>query len=366
MAVGITRRRMLALLCVASGLSFGVIPRPARALFINGHIDPQGRHHISGFDDLGKAYFTQALPDKAHGFAVHPVRPERLVALPTLPGTRAPVFDVAAGRQIALIESQPGRHFYGHGCFSHDGQYLFTNENIIDTAEGVITVRDGETFAFIRELPSSGIGPHDLRLLPDGRTLVVAGGGLRTHPSSGKRELNINEMDSALLFIDSRTGERVAERRIPVDKLSIRHLDVGADGTILIACQYKGRREMPKLVGMQQGQGDIEMLSIDDDELWPLRNYTASARIASNGIGAVSCPRGNRLTFWDLQQKRYLSSIAISDVGGLEVSPDGDAFIASANTGELYHIDATTLTSRRMGKTWKQARWTNHMTRVNA
>jgi hypothetical protein len=211
-------------------------------LFINGHIDPTGKHFISGFNADGKEQFRLPMPGKAHGFTIDPLEPNRIIALPTLPGTRAVVIDTINGKQLAVIESQPGRHFNGHACFSLDGQFLFTSENIIASAMGVIGVRDARNFQFLRELPGHGIGPHDIHLLPDGVTLVVASGGLRTHPDSGKRELNINTMQSALLFIDSRNGKLLARRETPTARLSIRHLDVGPNGEVLVSCQYKGKK----------------------------------------------------------------------------------------------------------------------------
>lgn len=332
--------------------------------FINGHIDEAGKHYVSGLDANGIEQFRLPLPDKAHGFAVNPRYPSHIVSLPTLPGTRAVAMDVANGKQLAVIHSRDGRHFNGHGVFNPDGSLFFSSDNIADTGAGVITVRDGKSFRFIRELPGHGIGPHDLRLLPDGTTLVVAGGGILTHPDSGKRELNINSMQTALLFIDSTNGTLLAHRETPIAKLSIRHIDVSADGSVLVACQYKGKRLMPQLVGMQQGNSDIEMLAIDDDDLWLLNNYTASALIASNGIAVVSCPRGNRLTFWDLARKKFIKAVEINDVGGIEVSADGKNFIASANIGELYRIDADSLQVTRIDNKWQNAKWTNHMVKT--
>lgn len=332
--------------------------------FINGHIDADGRHYVSGLNAKGVEQFRLPLPDKAHGFAVNPRYPSRIVSLPTLPGTRAVAMDVANGKQLAVIHSRDGRHFNGHGVFNPDGSLFFSSENIAATGEGVITIRDGKNFRYIRELPGFGIGPHDLRLLPNGTTLVVAGGGILTHPDSGKRELNINRMQTALLFIDSERGNLIARRETPIAKLSIRHIDVGADGTVLVACQYKGKRLMPRLVGMQKGDGEIEMLAIDDANLWRLNNYTASALIADNSVAAVSCPRGNRLTFWDLKQKKFIKSVEINDVGGIEIAADGINFIASANKGELYRIDSTTLQVTQFDEVWQDVKWTNHMVKT--
>jgi hypothetical protein len=365
-----SRRRFLATMallpCLPSTLAMALQQKqPANVVFVNGHIDPAGKHYVSGFDAQGSETFRIPLPDEAHGFTVDPLQPNRIISAPSLPGTRAVVMDIWTGKQLAIIHSRPGRHYLGHACFSPDGRFLFSSENIIDTGEGVITVRDGRDFRFLRELSAHGIGPHDIRLLPDGVTLVVASGGLRTHPDSGRRELNLKEMQTALLFIDSRNGKLLMRRETPIDKLSIRHIDVGAEGEVLVACQYKGKIQMPKLVGVQRGTGPIEMLDIDDNDLWSLRNYTASACIADNGVGAVTCPRGNRLSLWDLPNKRLIKAIEINDVGGVEVSADGNSFIVSANVGELYQLDIGSLQLKPLGGVWRNAKWTNHMLKTS-
>ncbi len=274
--------------------------------------------------------------------------------------------DVQTGKQLAIIKSRPGRHYLGHAVFSPDGRYLLTSENIIDSAEGIITVRDGRDFSFLRELPAYGMGPHDMRLLPDGKTLVVASGGIRTHPNSGRRELNLKTLQSALLFIDVDSGKLLMRRETPTRQLSIRHIDVGSEGEVLVAMQYKGKHEMPKLVGLQRGSGEIEMLEIDDNDLYTLQNYTASACIAPGGIGAVTCPRGDRLSLWDLPNKRFLKTIEIKDVGGIAVSSDGKKFVVSANEGELYQVDTESLQAKPLGSVWQNTRWTNHMVKTVA
>ena len=336
------------------------------SIYINGHIDSSGQHYVSGFDDEGHEQFRQQLKNKSHGYAVNPIKPWQVVCLPTLPGTCVQVLDAQKGEIIGEINSQKGDHFFGHGCFSLDGKQLYVSENHVATAEGVIGVYNASNLKRIGELPGYGIGPHDIRMLPDDSTLVIASGGIETHPSSGKRELNINSMESALIYIDRFTGRQVNQFLIPTPRLSIRHLDVGHDGTILIACQYKGRTEMPALVGVQQGDKEIEMLTVPDDILWTLQNYTASARITARGIGVVSCPRGNMLALWDLKSKQFIATLPIKDVGGIECDKSGNKILASANTGELYQVDLYSRRLHQMQNTaWHDAKWTNHMTRTD-
>ena len=102
-----------------------------------------------------------------------------------------------AFRQVSLstLSSVPGRHFFGHGAFSPDGRLLYATENDFDNARAVVGVYDvGSGFARIGEFGTQGVGAHELLLSPDGELLVVANGGIETHPDYGRAELNLDTM----------------------------------------------------------------------------------------------------------------------------------------------------------------------------
>src|SRR5690606_30895384 len=99
------------------------------------------------------------------------------------PGTFALVIDVVHGRILYRIASAESRHFYGHGAFSSDGRLLYATENDFAGERGVIGIYDAaDGYRRAGEIPSYGIGPHELRLLADGTTLAVANGGILTRP----------------------------------------------------------------------------------------------------------------------------------------------------------------------------------------
>src|SRR5438552_1061500 len=78
-----------------------------------------------------------------------------------------------------------------HGAFSADGSLLYATENDNLTGSGLIGIYDATAgYRRLGEMSSRGIGPHDLALMPDGMTLAVANGGLRTLPESGREVLN--------------------------------------------------------------------------------------------------------------------------------------------------------------------------------
>lgn len=357
----ITRRAFIIGSLLASTSSCRQSKRTTPSL-VNGHIDANGDHSLSTFDANGEEHARVALPGQAHGFAVSP-NARNVVSFPSLPGTVAPVLNFD-GQEVGRLLAAPERHFNGHGAYSSDGRLILASQNKAETAEGIIGVYNAQNYRQIKELSAYGIGPHDIQLAPDGTTLIIASGGLQTHPDTGRLELNIQTMRSSLNLINIHTGKLVSSHTLPVDKLSIRHLDVSQSGAILISCQYKGNTELPSLVGLLRKGQPLQMLNIDGDSLWQMKQYTASARFINENLAAVSCPRGNLLSFWDLQAGEYLYGVAIDDVGGIEVLPDQKTVMASANTGELVSVDVLSGHISPVGHSWSGAKWTNHMKKL--
>ena len=71
----------------------------------------------------------------------------------------------------------------------------------------MIGIRDAEDgYRQIGEFASQGIGPHELVLMPDGGTLAVANGGIRTHPDNDRAMLNLDTMQPSLAYLDLASG----------------------------------------------------------------------------------------------------------------------------------------------------------------
>lgn len=87
--------------------------------------------------------------------------------------------DLTNGAVRQTLMSPPGHHVYGHAAYSADGAHLYVTENACDDAEpGVLGVYDAtDGYRPLGGLPTQGIGPHEVRLMPEGRTLAVANGG---------------------------------------------------------------------------------------------------------------------------------------------------------------------------------------------
>jgi len=323
------------------------------------------QRHDGGFgaailSEAGELIRTVELPERGHDVTLDPVS-RRAVVFARQPGTFAVVFDHGGSAPPVTITSTPGRHFYGHGVFSDDGKLLYATENDFDNAAGMVGIYDAtDGFARIGEYPTHGIGPHELLLLDDGRTLAVANGGIETHPDFGRAKLNIPTMQPSLVFLDRLSGALIEKHALPpaLHQLSIRHMDIAADGAVWFGCQHEGpATETPPLVGRARPGEELRLISMADHELSALRNYVGSV-CANRAAGtlAVSSPQGNRLAVIDTETDRIVISRDLTEVCGL--APDAQGFVASTGTGLLLRPDGSQASE-------PDYVWDNHMLRIN-
>ncbi|WP_164887170.1 DUF1513 domain-containing protein [Hahella sp. KA22] len=313
----------------------------------------------------GDILMEHALPGRGHGVARHPSG-EEFVLVGRRPARFAAVVRRQADGEPSYEEfsSAEGRHFFGHACYSRDGRYLYTTENDYASGRGVIGVRDAQDgYRQVGEWSSGGIGPHELRLSADGKALVVANGGILTHPDNPREKLNPDAMEPSLAYIDIASGELLERWELEDKKLSIRHLDVADDGTVCFGCQYEGPiTDTPPLVYMHKSGSPIQAASAEYSLWRSLKNYTGSVVINSQlRVAGITSPRGDSITLWNLDAHKCVGKISLPDVCGLSLTPDGKEFLASSGEGEVIRVDPLTM---KVEQHWSVAgtRWDNHMT----
>tara|TARA_R110002020_G_scaffold233050_23_gene444809 strand:+ start:1981 stop:3051 length:1071 start_codon:yes stop_codon:yes gene_type:complete len=336
----IPRRGFLATLLAA-----GAAPRIGWAdlgdpAFLAAAREPDGGFALFGLDTQGASVFRVPLQARGHAGAGHPSRAEA-VAFARRPGAYALVIDCARGHVLHRLTPPQGRQFNGHGVFSADGALLFTSEQRSDTSEGVIGVWNARAgYTRDHEYPSGGIGPHDLRLMPDGETLVVANGGIATDPSD-RRKLNLRTMRPNLTYLslDGAIRDRV-ELQDDLRQNSIRHLAVRADGLTGFAMQWEGApgAATPLLGLHRMGETPVLAEAPLADEL-AMQGYAGS--IAFSGTGseiAITSPKGGRVHRFS-DTGAFLSAVSRADVCGL--APMGRGYLASDGLGGLISVGAT-------------------------
>nr|WP_321248997.1 DUF1513 domain-containing protein [uncultured Ruegeria sp.] len=357
-----TRRRFLAGL-TAAGLapmkgwaSVGGPDYLAAALF------PDDTYRLAGLDVNGTILFSLPLPARGHAAAAQPHLPQA-VAFARRPGTFAAVIDCATGVQIAELQAPKGRHFYGHGTYSRDGTRLYTTENDYDAGAGIIGIWNGQDYTRIGEISSGGIGPHDLSLMPDGVSLVVANGGIETHPDTGRTKLNLPVMQPNLTYLDL-SGDILETVELPraMHKSSTRHLAVRRDGLVAFAMQWQGAAsDHPPLLGLHYRGQAPRLLSAPDTDQATLQGYAGSVAFSANGeTVAITCPRGNALHQFNVADGRLVSIHKLDDVCGLSAGPKGYVFTTGTGViGSLIDISAN-------NSAQPDCQWDNHLIPVRA
>lgn len=318
-------------------------PMPAGAgpggLAWTGARDDAGRDRLVGLDRAGRPQVDFALPGRAHHVAIRPDR-RRAAAPARRPGDWLAVVDLAATR-MALLPAAPKRHFYGHGVFDMAGRLLYTAENDLDSLDGVIGIHDAQAgFARLGEVAAGGIGPHQIALGPDGRSLIVAIGGIATHPDYGREKLNLPDMRPALVRLDPRTGARErAALRPDWHQLGLRHIAV-AGRAVVAGAQDEATRDRPVPLGFLWQGDDLDALGAPPEGWGAWRGYVGSVAASQDGrLAALTAPRAGRAGIWDIATRAWVAGIEAPDICG--AAPRGaSGFLFSTGRGRLWLADA--------------------------
>ncbi len=333
------RRDFLA--AAALGLVAILDPAKARAIISNDAVytaafkDLMGNFGVGVLSQRGELLHQYPLPARGHDVVIsHSAK--TIVVIARRPGTFAMAIDLGNANKPIIFATPENRHFYGHGVFSSDNRLIFTTENDFENARGMIGIYDvNSEFARVGEFPSFGIGPHDMALLHDGRTLCVANGGIETHPDLGRTKLNLHQMEPSIAFIDIASGDLIEKHTLPsnLSQVSTRHLDVDERDGVWVGCQYQGQLhdEIPLIAKVSLGE-PIQIPEIAPDQLQLFKNYIGSVVCnQDNNTVAFSSPRGGVVVTINTLNHDVIDVLNQKQVCGLAASRSG--FIASSATG---------------------------------
>ncbi len=272
------------------------------------------------------------------------------------PGSFALAFDIHGRSEPVLFTTPPNRHFYGHGVFSTDGRLLYATEHDNDTRAGLIGVYEADSLRRVGEMATHGIGPHEVILLADGKTLAIANGGIETHIETGREKLNLSSMQPSLAFVDSTSGHLVAQHMqdAGVHKLSIRHLAQDARGLVWFGCQWEGAdADTPELVGCAGMDSALRIIEPSRPMGAELSGYIGAVAICSEGrLLAASAPRAGRVVYIDTETDRIVGETLLMDGCGV-TGIDAGTFALSSGLGIVQteradhtHLSSTTFPGR--------------------
>lgn len=346
---------------IAGLLAVGVVPVPTWAdagtpRYLSAGATSDGRYVLCGLSSALNVLFRIPLPARGHAAAAHPTRPEA-VAFARRPGTFAIVIDCVSGEEKARLDAPQGRHFYGHGVFSADGNWLYTTENDFEAGRGRVGVWDVLAgYSRVAEFDSGGIGPHDIKRMPNSEILVIANGGIDTHPDTGRTKLNIATMQANLSYILD--GAVVETAVLPPEhhKNSMRHLAVNDAGDVAIGMQWQGDGTAPALVARHKRGGGILQDALSGDMLRALDGYIGSIAYSQDGATiAATSPRGSILDTYKAADMSLTVRTHVTDVCGIAPSPRGFAMTTGAGILGFYKYNQEIM--KRPGS----LAWDNHL-----
>jgi hypothetical protein len=344
--MAIDRRELLSAaggLLLAGGFPAGAAADRSTGLFAAARRNIDGDHSAAIFDATGCDIRSVELPARGHDLAVCPVT-RRCVVFARRPGSFAVAFSADISIAPTGFSTPLDRHFYGHGVFSRDGRLLYATENDFEAGRGVIGIYYATAdFRRIGELSSHGVGPHDIAMLRREPVLVVANGGLKEHPDigRGRRVLNPEAIETSLVYIDPSTGDLLEKHQLgPGQRLSLRHLDIAHDDSVVIGAQQQGSAGNEPLVFHHARQRALLPFDLDPSIGERLAGYVTSLAIDSSGeFAAVTSARGNMVLLIEVATGRVRRTIRLDDVSGVAASGVRGAFLTATGHGRLTTID---------------------------
>ena len=342
--------------------------------FVSAIKTPLGEHFFVCLNDQFEIVAEHLIPRRGHSVAYSSLG--HIAAVGRRPADFCLVLDVK-GNKLAELNSQAGRHFYGHGVYSPDGLTLYLTENNyeVEKTQGVVGIYSvQQNYERVGEFSTHGIGPHEILLSPDGTQLIVANGGIQTHPETGRKKLNVDSMQPSLVYLDRLTGELVNQAKLDDGYRynSIRHLSLGHDGYVYIALQQQNKDTTPAclLARFDPQKQKLEKIDIQPELESSFNGYVGDICVDHFGryIAATS-PKGDVVLLID-QQTNDVRKIHLDDVCGLTKpysADDSAQFVVSTGQGKITLITLSegAITQSAVHDTAGAAYWDNHIRRIS-
>lgn len=340
----------IAALSPLSGFAQGAGGLPA---LLSADWAPTGSDAAAGFGALtGRRVI---LPSRGH--AILPLPHGEAIVVSRRLGLWLARINWQRGEIIQMAEAAFDRHFFGHGLLTPDGSTLLTTENNDDTSAGLIGIYEAGSLKRLGEIPSGGIGPHELLWLSPGNILAVANGGILTLPETGRAKLNLDSMNASIALLEWPSGKLLDQFTLTDKALSLRHLALASDGTLGIAMQAeytsaKAHRDAPLLALLKPHAGQLQVAP----QTAGLMGYGASIAAVGDQF-LITAMRGHQVARW-LSDGTPLPALNLPSPAG--IASQGTRAWISSEQGLLYQYQATDQSFKALDG-YTQQKWDNHL-----
>ena len=346
----------------------GVASMPKNSALANDEQRADNDFGVVGIDADRQIVWQTTMPERVHDIVVQPVLSDQdstmknhssrdVVVMGRRPSEKFWVLDTATGQVKFAINAANNRHFYGHACYSLDGKLLYVTENDTISLDGKIGIYDAyDNYKKIAEYNSHGIGPHELIMHPDSETLVIANGGIKTEQAS-REELNLDSMCPSLVYISRHTGALLEQIMPEHNQMSVRHLAMHDDGTVMIGIQFQGEKHInvPLVLTHKRGDTDFKPLIMPNNQWQRFHQYIASVAVDSaRNLLCVTTPIGGCAAIYDLNTRTLIDDVSLPDCAGAAVLSNNNTekaednneqsgFIVSDGQGQLTRLTVNDL-----------------------
>ena len=302
---------------------------------------------ISVFNIEEKKFLNIDIPTDCHSFILHPTDGDTLIGIGQRPSTYSYLISLKQKTVLKQFFSLNDHHFYGHGLFTPDGSSFYCTENSFKTGEGRIILRDSQTLKVLRDFPSYGQGPHELKRI--GEQIVVANGGQKTQPDDKETYKDFSNLKPSLAFINEKTQKLDKLFRLKENYMSIRHLDVTSDGFVVLALnQYRPKEKLFAKINVAMigpNEDKISLPEVPREVIQKMHKKALSVSInPKTHIACATHPEGNSVTFWDLKGKKFLKMLRIESPLGVAYAEELNMFVIGSINRKVNLINATSLT----------------------
>lgn len=342
---------------------------------------------VVGIDADRQLVWQTTMPERVHDIVVQPFLDREsnfsdhnqnanhnqnrdVVVMGRRPSAKFWVLDTASGQVNFAIKASTHRHFYGHACYSLDGKLLYVTENDTLSLDGKIGIYDADdSYKKIAEFDSYGIGPHELIMHPDGETLVIANGGIKTEQAS-REELNLDSMRPSLVYLNRHTGALLEQITPEHNQMSVRHLAMHDDGTVMIGIQFQGEKHInvPLVLTHKRGDSEFKPLIMPNNQWQRFHQYIASVAVDSErNLLCVTTPIGGCAAIYDLNTLTLIDDVSLPDCAGAAVlfsqrtnktdsRDEQSGFIVSDGQGQLTALTVGSLATAQLDTVEKNDR----------
>lgn len=208
----------------------------------------------------------QTLSFRPHEVAQNPVHPTEMFALQKW-GRTAAFMRWQSGRcSVSNLSSGKDCRFFGHACYSQDGQWIYVAEMNDARDQGEISVRRTDTGKVEERFWSGGIYPHQLsfdRGRPERLLVVNAGRTMKAWASPSGWGTSFGARPS-LIWMDSKTGHIDQGYGIEEFDHAASHFAQNERGEILIVSDPKPfrNRRVLGLLKLIDGKGRVQEIDV--------------------------------------------------------------------------------------------------------